>query len=214
MSMKVRMASTVLACAWWGIAVSAAATDAVSPPSAASNTSAPLPEAGDRVGRAAAAGSHISKASRGAAEGAASNRGSGAIPAPRAGSNPAAAHHNGAGGASPSRASPAASSANLQHTFRTNAASLHQVMKAQGGGRQISQPVQHQVAAHSAVAMSANKFAGTSSNSRAPGTPVVMPSGPTGSRRAPTGLVTLGGAATHRNVGNASIAGNAVRRPF
>ena len=127
----------------------------------------------------------------------------------------------------PPRQAAAAPAARFQNTLRTNSAALHKVMNATAKGPLVRQATSRQVVARSAAAVTSrasnisgptqsatNRIGATYPNHSVPGTAVATSNSVLASRHAPTGLATLGGTPTRRNVGVAAVNGNAIRRPF
>lgn len=113
------------------------------------------------------------------------------------------------------------------HTMQDNTAALrtalrapvhrgqtHQSMVRQGVTRPDPVSNSHAPDLPNAPQLSAGRTGVVTANSRLIGTQTTASNGMPGSRRPPTGLVTLGGAVTNRNATRAVIDGNAVHRRF
>jgi hypothetical protein len=115
-----------------------------------------------------------------------------------------------------------------QHAMQDNTAALRTALRApvhRGRTRQSmvrqgatrADPVSNSHAppnSANAPQLSAGRTGVITANSRVTGTQTIASNGMPGSRRPPTGLVTIGGAVTNRNATRAVIDGNAVHRRF
>jgi hypothetical protein len=114
-----------------------------------------------------------------------------------------------------------------QHTAQGNAAALRTALRGPVHRGQTSQSMVRQGVTRpdplstghapnlaNAPQLSAGRTGVITANSRVTGTQAVASNGMPGSRRPPTGLVTIGGAVTNRNATRAVLDGNSVHRRF
>ena len=114
-----------------------------------------------------------------------------------------------------------------QHAMQDNTAALRTALRApvhrgqtrpsmvrQGATRPDPVSNSHVPSLANAPQLSASRTGVITANSRVTGSQTVASNGVPGSRRPPTGLVTIGGAVTNRNATRAVIDGNEVHRRF
>jgi hypothetical protein len=114
-----------------------------------------------------------------------------------------------------------------QHAMQDNTAALRTALRApvhrgqtrqsmvrQGVTRPDPVPNSHVPNLANAPQLSAGRMGVTTANTRVSGGQTIASNGMPGSRRSPTGMVTIGGAVTTRNAARAVIDGNSVHRRF